>query len=172
MISDEDLPHSFLSLTTSCFSIDIVVMEVTQNTRCRSNDDCVKRKTEQNKTNSRTTSHFLMLLEENHIAILCFSTEGSCASAHTSTCELVVPVKWVRAPQEVRFMYFRTMCQHLWKKVQCTVLVCLAHAHTLILTQGDGAANKQQKYDLNASPGNASIRLFALQRGQECWVWV
>ena len=103
------------------------------------------------------------MLEENHIAILCFSTEGSCASAHTLTCELVVPVKWVRAPQEGRFMYFRTMCQHLWKKVQCTVLVCLTHAHTLILTQGDGTTNKQQKCDLNASPGNASIRLFCIE---------
>lgn len=89
MISDEDLSHSFLSLTTSCFSVDIVVMEVTQNTRCRSNDDCVKRKTEQNKTNSRTTSHFLMLVGgKSHCYTLFFYGGIMCLSPHINmwTC--------------------------------------------------------------------------------------
>lgn len=74
---------------------------------------------------------------KSHCYTFCFSAEGSCASAHTLACELVFPVKWVRVPQEGRLMYFRAMCQHLWKKKYNVLYWYVSHmyTHSLILTQ-------------------------------------
>lgn len=130
MINDEDFSHSFsppfLLLNWHC---------CLQRTRLHRIADVGQKMTvskiKMKQINKRTTSHFLVLVGgKSHCYTFCFSVEGSCASAHTLACELVVPVKWVRVPQEGRFMYFRAMCQHLLKKVQCTVLACLTHVCT------------------------------------------
>lgn len=105
------------------------------------------------KRNKRTIIHFSVLVGgKSRCYIFCFSMEGSCASAHTLAHELIFPVKWVRVPQEGRFMYFRTVCQHLWKKVQCPVLM-----HTY--SKQSHTANKQQ----NSSLGDSRIRHLSLQ---------
>lgn len=111
---------------------------------------------------------------KSHCYTFCFSVEGSCASAHTLACELVVPVKWVRVPQEGRFIYFRAMCQHLWKKkIQCTVPVRLTHVHTLTHSHPRNLpANKQQKWDLNSSLEDSLRRLLHYRKdrsiGSKC----
>lgn len=138
---------TLFSLIPSCFSIDIFVSNSWGLHRIPgAGQKMTVSKRKESKINKRTTSHFLMLVEgKSHWYILCFSMEGSCASAHTLACELVVPVKWVRVPQEGRFLNFRAMCQHLWKKVQCTVLMHLTDTYTLFSLQVITPANKQQK---------------------------
>lgn len=102
-----------------------------------------------------TTSHFLVLVGgKSHCYPLCFSVKGSCASAHTLACEPVVPVKWVRVPQEGRFVYLRAVCQHLWKRYNVLYWrVTHSRSHTR-----DPTANQQQKWDLNSSLGDSRMR--------------
>lgn len=97
---------------------------------------------------------------KSHCYTFCFSVEGSYASAHTLARELVVPVKWVRAPQEGRFVYFRVMCQHLWKKNN--TMYCTGTSHTCTHTHSHPRnlpANKQQKWYLNSSLEDSLRRL-------------
>jgi hypothetical protein len=132
MINDEGLSHSFLS-SLPAFQLALLVPVQSAYTEYQVQ---VKRwlfqKEINNKISKRTISHFLMLVVgKSHCYIFYFSMEGSCASAHTLAHELVVPVKWVRVPQEDRFMYFTAVCQHLQKKgTVSSINACCTHTQS------------------------------------------
>ena len=128
-------------------------MEVTQNTRCRSKDECVKTK---NKINRRTASHFLTLAGgKSHCYTLFFYGEVMCLSPHISmwTC---CSSKMSQSSSRRQIHVFQSYVSASLKK---GTVFCIGASHKR--THIDHMANQQQKWDLNSSPGDSKLPLVA-----------
>ena len=147
---------TFLSLILSCLSI--VVTEVTQNTRCRSKDECVKTK---NNINRRTKSHFLTLAGgESHCYTLFFFGGVMCLSPHISmwTC---CSSQMSQSSSRRQIHVFQSYVSAPLKK---GTVFCIGVSHKR--THIDHMANQQQKWDLNSSPGDSGLPWWLPWRGK------